>query len=238
MSDIRYMISEASKMVDVEAHVLRYWEVELDIAIPRNEMGHRYYREADIELLKLVKQLKNQGFQLKALKIILSNMHNLDADDGELLLNLKEEFEGKIMNIDDYTNTSNTSTSNLNTSNPDTGSIGTSGQAGLIKDAEIIDTNPINKMDQFKEFMGEIIGQAIRQNNAYLSQEICENLNDKLVKELDYNIGLHEKREEERYRKLDLALREYQKARMMTAITNEGKSKKQSKFFRKNNIKI
>ena len=27
MSEMRYMISDAAKLVDVEAHVLRYWEV-------------------------------------------------------------------------------------------------------------------------------------------------------------------------------------------------------------------
>lgn len=31
MSDVRYMISDAAKLVDVEAHVLRYWEEELDL---------------------------------------------------------------------------------------------------------------------------------------------------------------------------------------------------------------
>ena len=29
MSETRYMISDASRLVDVEAHVLRYWEEEL-----------------------------------------------------------------------------------------------------------------------------------------------------------------------------------------------------------------
>ena len=38
MSETRYMISDASKLVDVEAHVLRYWEEELDLPIGRNEM--------------------------------------------------------------------------------------------------------------------------------------------------------------------------------------------------------
>ena len=41
MSEIRYMISETAKQVDVEAHVLRYWEEELSLPIDRNEMGHR-----------------------------------------------------------------------------------------------------------------------------------------------------------------------------------------------------
>lgn len=39
------MISDASSMVNVESHVLRYWEDELELNIPRNEMGHRYYTQ-------------------------------------------------------------------------------------------------------------------------------------------------------------------------------------------------
>ena len=30
MAEIHYLISDASKKVDVEAHVLRYWEEELE----------------------------------------------------------------------------------------------------------------------------------------------------------------------------------------------------------------
>ena len=39
MGEKRYMISDASRMLGVESHVLRYWEEELNIVIPRNEMG-------------------------------------------------------------------------------------------------------------------------------------------------------------------------------------------------------
>ena len=52
MGEKRYIISDASKMLNVESHVLRYWEEELEIKIPRNEMGHRYYTEGNIESLK------------------------------------------------------------------------------------------------------------------------------------------------------------------------------------------
>ena len=33
-----YLISDAAKQVNVEAHVLRYWEEELDIPAKRNEL--------------------------------------------------------------------------------------------------------------------------------------------------------------------------------------------------------
>ena len=36
MGEVRFMISEAAKQVNVESHVLRYWEEELNVKIPRN----------------------------------------------------------------------------------------------------------------------------------------------------------------------------------------------------------
>ena len=38
MGEVRFMISEAAKQVNVESHVLRYWEEELDLTIGRTEM--------------------------------------------------------------------------------------------------------------------------------------------------------------------------------------------------------
>ena len=76
MSETRYMISDASRLVDVEAHVLRYWEEELGLPIGRNEMGHRYYTEEDIRLFRHIKGLKDGGVQLKAIKQLLPDPEN------------------------------------------------------------------------------------------------------------------------------------------------------------------
>ena len=72
MEKLRYMISDASNMVQVEAHVLRYWEEELGLAIPRNEMGHRYYTKENIKEFQRIKELKDQGYQLRAIKNLLA----------------------------------------------------------------------------------------------------------------------------------------------------------------------
>ncbi|NCC44906.1 MAG: MerR family transcriptional regulator, partial [Clostridia bacterium] len=71
MNETRYLISEASKVTQVDAHVLRYWEDELGLAINRNEMGHRYYTEKDIQVFQNIKELKKQGLQLKAIRRML-----------------------------------------------------------------------------------------------------------------------------------------------------------------------
>lgn len=67
MGEVRFMISEAAKQVNVESHVLRYWEEELDLTIGRTEMGHRYYTKDDIQLFCCIKNSKRRN-ALKRLK--------------------------------------------------------------------------------------------------------------------------------------------------------------------------
>lgn len=85
MSEVRYMISDAAKLVDVEAHVLRYWEEELDLPIGRNEMGHRYYTEENIQLFQRIRELKDQGVQLKAIKMLLPELEQGETQVAHLL---------------------------------------------------------------------------------------------------------------------------------------------------------
>ena len=81
-----YLISDASKQVQVETHVLRYWEDELGLPIPRNELGHRYYTEFHIRLFRQIKRLKEQGYQLKAIRGILGKVEENQKTEPEALL--------------------------------------------------------------------------------------------------------------------------------------------------------
>lgn len=74
MGEVHYMISEAAKRVNMEAHVLRHWEEELGLEIGRTEMGHRYYTEENIRLFNCIKELKEQGMMLKELKELIPDM--------------------------------------------------------------------------------------------------------------------------------------------------------------------
>lgn len=67
-----YTIKDAAKKVSVETHVLRYWEEELGLSIGRNDLGHRFYTQEDMELLGHIKEWKDQGLQLKAIRLMLS----------------------------------------------------------------------------------------------------------------------------------------------------------------------
>lgn len=76
-------ISDAAKKVHVEAHVLRYWEEELELPIKRNELGHRYYTEEDVKRFQEIRELKERGLQLKAIRLILKNGKLDRLSDGE-----------------------------------------------------------------------------------------------------------------------------------------------------------
>ena len=67
-----YSISDASRKLGIEAHVLRYWEEELSLNIPRNELGHRCYREKDLNIFKQIRDLKEDGMSLQEIKRALN----------------------------------------------------------------------------------------------------------------------------------------------------------------------
>ena len=107
MAETRYMISDVAKLVEVENHVLRYWEEELELEISRNEMGHRYYTEDDVKKFQKIKELKDQGYQLKIIKMLLSDdvmvsggkVENEIAkvDDNEVVTKVESEHEDKLL---------------------------------------------------------------------------------------------------------------------------------------------
>ncbi len=79
-----YSISDASKLLQVESHVLRYWEEELELSIPRNEHGHRYYRETDINTFLYIKELKDNGLSLQEIRQkLLDSGYSTTASSAE-----------------------------------------------------------------------------------------------------------------------------------------------------------
>ena len=71
MEETIYSVSQAVKFLEVQSHVLRYWEEELELPIARNKMGHRYYTRQDIQTFQDIKELKKKGLQLRAIKEIV-----------------------------------------------------------------------------------------------------------------------------------------------------------------------
>lgn len=166
-----YLISDAAKRVQVESHVLRYWEEELKLPIKRNEMGHLYYTEDDIRRFQEVRDLKEQGLQLKAIRNVLMReeqegmkRHVVMVNKGEFMPVPEESREAKSLRL--------------------------------------------------QQLLQNMIAEAVRSNN----REMCDDIKESILKELDYQFRQQEEREEERdgqqirrqeeyYRQLDELLR-------------------------------
>ena len=150
MDEVHYLISDASRKVDVEAHVLRYWEEELELGIPRNEMGHRYYTDFHIRLFRQVKNLKEKGYQLKAIKHALEQMKKDGKLEGELTDELLErDMDAALKEFKEEESTA---------------------MVAATGEGMALPASAEEKMAQFQQMMNLIIGRALEVNNEKLSQ--------------------------------------------------------------------
>ena len=187
---VRYMISDAARMVALEQHVLRYWEDELQLDIPRNEMGHRYYTEDNIKELMRIKELRSQGYQLKAIRMYLKK---------EKQIAQKEKREtGFVQDIDGFVTLTTAKELGLSQESAAKGDISATEEGEVVSQ-----TDTKIKLEQFQALMTEIVAQAMRENNDLLTTHVEE----RILKEMNYLMQEHYQMEEDYYKKLDEAIR-------------------------------
>lgn len=75
-------ISEAAQRCGVEAYVLRYWEEEGLLNVPRNAKGHRCYTEAEFAAISNIQKMKKEGFSLKDIRDVKEHpKHGENAEE-------------------------------------------------------------------------------------------------------------------------------------------------------------
>ncbi len=168
MEKVRYMISDAAALAGVETHVLRYWEEELDLTIPRNEMGHRYYTRENIQEFQKIKELKEKGYQLKAIRMIL---HNKNPEAAGISL------------------PDSVATDPLPTCNREHHPTAAAKPDRQNADKTNLPVNTLSaeeRMAQFRELMSDMLGHAIAQNNEALTLDIRKEIRETVLKEMNY----------------------------------------------------
>lgn len=213
---VRYMISDAANIVNVESHVLRYWEEELELQIPRNEMGHRYYTEDNIAQFRKIKEWKEQGYQLKAIRILI---HNGEVPKEEL-----QEMEQQ------HTRTTFPS---YGVTAVEQGESMTMGKGHIVPQMQNNVPSNTVKLEQFQSMMLTIVKRAVEENNQALGREVGGQLEEHVLKEMNYLMREQDEAEEERFRKLDAALRASPKGKSLRKEKAE-KAEKEKKLFGKN----
>lgn len=187
MSEKRYMISEVKKLVGVESHALRYWEEELNLSIPRNEMGHRYYTDEHIKELLTIKKLKEQGFQLRAIKLVLENKLDLTSLDEAGMDKLREELNAQCMAAADAPVAMARKEDGM-PSNVTVMPVSRTGTVNVVPD----------KMVQFRTIMKDIMKEAV--------EESSEGMTNKMIKQMDYMFRMQDEQTEERFKRLEAVI--------------------------------
>ena len=187
MSEKRYMISEVKKLVGVESHALRYWEEELNLSIPRNEMGHRYYTDEHIKELLTIKKLKEQGFQLRAIKLVLENKLDLTSLDEAGMDKLREELNAQCMAAADAPVAMARKEDGM-PSNVTVMPVSRTGNVNVVPD----------KMVQFRTIMKDIMKEAV--------EESSEGMTNKMIKQMDYMFRMQDEQTEERFKRLEAVI--------------------------------
>ena len=246
MAETRYIISDAARMINVEPHVLRYWEEELAIEIPRNELGHRYYTEKEIHLFENIRDLKEKGFQLKAIRLIITTL-NEDAPFGK-----KENAEVNM--TEDELAASSPATSQEQedrehhkpedqiSSNETTGG----SEEKEIKEKEDrpvpVEARPYkvlsaeDKMKHFKTIMDGIVTEALQRNNVQLENTMISQVTDVVIQELGKVEERQEGQSERYYKLLDEAIRGRQRAGREVAAAKApsyGVPKRRKRLFKR-----
>lgn len=229
MNDTIYYISEASKKVEVEPHVLRYWEDELKLSIGRNEMGHRCYTGKDIETLRRIKQLKEQGLQLKAIRTVLQgdgvffdggyaskeksgkepqqNPHAPEEKSGKEPQQSPHAPEGRIEEkVEDMVmKKAKKYMVTMSKGKETVLEMPEEGQE-LKEYAEPLDDEREKKAKRLQYLLQHMVTDAVKNAN----KEMCTEIKESILKELDYQFRQQEERDEERrrldeehYRKID-----------------------------------
>lgn len=197
MKNVSYLISDAAKKVDVEAHVLRYWEGELELPIHRNELGHRYYTPDDVERFQEIKKLKEQGLQLKAIRLVLAEGKMKEFMEREesnkvMAIEIVEKKEDEKEKIEEVVNREvKEEEPAIAYVNNAVDVIGNDENFNLSNNS----TTQDDKVHRLQCLLQKMMRDALQENNETLTHEIKENV----VKEIDYQFRIMEEREEEKY---------------------------------------
>ncbi len=201
-----YSIKEASEELELENHTLRYYEDELELSIPRNSIGHRYYRAYDMKVFRDIIVLKEQGLQLKAIKEALQGYYDpIGGDDWEASTKGCLEATATLDEPRfDITDTSNTKVE----------------QFRLM----------------MKQTFVQAIYENEEELKSELNHHIKYKIEEDMKEEIEKIEMIYEEKDRERYKKLDETMREMQKIRCeLKDMTKEKKEKKTlfGKMFKK-----
>lgn len=186
-----YSIKEISEITGFKPHVIRFYEKEFQLNIPRNESNRRIFTYQELEKLQYIKSLKEKGLTNRQIKQVL--------ESPEIIINA----------VDDSFCTNEIATTSLSVeSSSNITEIENCNDENILKQLVTL----IHRIDYRKEFeelqykIDELHNQMINQEKDIL---ICENAKLKMkLKEKSYEVAeLKEKLKREQNKKVSIIAR-------------------------------
>lgn len=109
-----YSIKEVSEITGFKPHVIRYYDKEFELNIPRNESNRRYFTYKELEKLRYIKTLQTKGLTNTQVKQVLKSPEVI-LNEGDQISSTQETAVA-VANSEkqlSFTNTENDSLYNL-----------------------------------------------------------------------------------------------------------------------------
>ena len=247
--ETRYTVRQAVEMTGVKSYVLRYWEEELRLPIKRNEQGHRIYTQEDIDTFITVKKLKDQGLQLKAVKMILDSDKEEQEDMKEgnpfaqkHLTKISKNGEMKVIQLRPAEQTNWKENHMIEVREKKVTPAEKQQIALKMKESARVLEEKEDKYARMQYLLQKMIQDAVEKSNEKLLDNLSVNLRGDMCKELDYQFRLLEEREnardeetrkvqEEHYKHVDELLTQYRGKK--NGRKEDSKVKKEFRLWRK-----
>lgn len=222
-----YLIHEAAQELQLEPHMLRYWEDELGFCVKRNERGYRIYGEKDMERLCYIKYLKEQGVKLKSMKNWMKD-GVFPAEEQEMaferiknvpLVKTENELPKNIIPIRVMQDEKQRGNQMIEIKERKLTLKEQQEIATKMQENRVEQENLNEKAYKMQLIMQKILSNILEENNNKLIDKLSDNIKNEVMKEFDYQMRIfieeedkrEEKRkayEEEHYKKLDELLRQ------------------------------
>ncbi|MCM1537823.1 MAG: MerR family transcriptional regulator [bacterium] len=226
-----YQITDAAKKVNVESHVLRYWEEELQLPIERNKQGHRLYTDEDLSRFLYIKELKKEGLQLRAIrtKVHMRDKQLAQGDAASAGAPERGKWETERTAGGQAGAGQTAGGTESETRKPAAG--GQTRDAVALQEEQEkhlpecgehsastaqLEEEKTRKAARLCMMLQQMVVTAVHEENEGLLREIKKGVAETVSKEMNYQFSMQEQREEEHYKKLDEILRERERRNRVT----------------------
>ena len=170
----------------------------MNLTIGRTEMGHRYYTNDDIQLFRCIKKLKDEGMLLRDLKPLIPELKatRLKLKTGD------EKPSEKAAPVSAPAASADSTASAVSAASE-------SGEVMI----------PLSKAEQVQALFGEVVRNALTDNNEVLKKDISSTVTTDVMHEIDFLLQAKERQQEEHFRRLDSLIRQQQANRREIAKT-------------------